>query len=561
MRRFKFGNTTIGKLIDLKATALEDEDINTVRVDKFESGLMTDASPFDIPDDAFSLFSGFFINNGKIRPYEGSIESFSPEPNTLRVIGLDSVLRYDKSVVVIRATPTTIHKWDGSAWTTIAGPALIGGAYDRFSIFAVQDRIFFNNHGANVLMEVNTTANTYAAVGATAKKYKYYVVANRRIIGAYSMDGLTNPQEVGSSGNLNFGVWDPSVDVSAFINVLIDPEGNDSDEITGMVALKDNVLIFKRRSIWIGVPQEIASSPFKWVKIFSSIGCTCEYSIKKCGDDTVIWYDIYTNNFYRFKLGEESVEPIGNNIRLNLKDLIVDADKTHSNWDPQLNIYELYIEDAQEEVLAQRWCYNLNNKNWNCDLRVGNISVANSIILPSGSGTWDSLIGSWDGLLGSWDGLSALPNKPKRVTATSNPLIAGKLYLDSGHTLVVGHRAFPTFITSKVFSYKDSKISFLSLSVDVEAINFVADAPGFLLSVVTDKIPINKTPTTVEELGDYKFFSSPSVTVIEGSPKKFTFKFTKHINCNNFYFVIIPTALFHCNILGYRLRVTRGGTE
>lgn len=556
MRRSRLGNTALGELVEINPTVIEEEQVDKIHISQFNAGLNLAEDPSKIADNEFTLLLANLRDN-KLVPYVPFDSSILPtKPTATLINGIDSVLRYDDTIDVLRYTKSTVHKIELGAWVAVTGPALTGGDTDRFTTILIENRIFFNNHGVNVLMEVNTVANTYAAAG-NARQYKYYVVANNRILGANLRGGSPQPLEVAGCGNLNYTEWDPAVDISAFRNVLVDAEETDSDEITGMVALKDNVILFRRRSIWIGVPQEIASAPFKWFKLFSGLGCTAEYSIRRCGDDTVIWLDPYTNNFYFWKLGMEAPEAIGDKIITKVMEDINNFNLTFSSWEPRDDVYEFYVQPRSEFLSGRTniYRYHKKYKAWSAS-RFFTVTAVSNGVYPSATGTFDQLTGSFDDLPGTFDGLSESVNIPTILLGTN----VGEIFVETNFGVDVFSPTVASFgnsVKSKEFTYHDSNIGILEVSIDIDVFKYSGQAAsGLFLTLFRDR--------DVTETGEIFIpgdIGSKYLPITKAGKQTLTFR--KHLSCKRFHLFFFGMGAFNTwyNVLGIRVKTVKEGAE
>lgn len=417
---------------------MEDEVIHTYRA-HFLKGMDSDLTITNIPDDMF----GNILN---LRPYRGAllprhgIWTTATKPNSNRVIGYAAFTRFSGVTQEFRFTKNSVHELESGSWVALTGPALGGGDRDRFQTIFVEDRIFFNNNGLNVLMEIDASANTYAAAG-NARKYKYYTLANNRIVGANLVDGSPNPIEIATSGDRNYDEWDPTVDITAYRNSLIDPESTTIDEITGLVNLDDNVVVFRSRSIWLGIPQPIFSVPFAFKRIVSGIGCNVPYSIQKVGN-AIVWYDNIANDVFYLTLegANATIRSVGKQIRNNFDIGVPEWSYVFSNYDPTNNLYEIGRESVGD-INTNIYTLNLDDFNWSQAL-YRQICLLTNKIVPVISVTIDSLSGTIDALVGTIDNLSQTKLANKKVfgyndgnISEENPQATIDLYISTTHSI------------------------------------------------------------------------------------------------------------------------------
>lgn len=478
-----------------------------------------------IEDNQFAVCEGFYNRDNKLSSIPGP-ETLTPtKPNSNRILGLVSVNRFDGALDYLRFDKQKVHKLDSTSWVEITGGGLAGGDYDRFKVFFVEDRIFFNNNGANVLQEADLSTDTYADAG-NARQYKYYEVINNRIVGAWLIDSTNDPTEVAGCGDRNYTEWDPTVDISAFRGSLIDTERDSADEITGLVNADGDLLVFRQRSIWLGTAQPIASAPFSFKKLPFGFGCNAPYSIRKVGKG-VVWYDPFTRGVYLYRFIERDIVDIGQKVQKFIANNMGDPQYVFSSYDDFNDEYELGVEVG---AFARIFRYNFELDSWTTQ-NVGSMCcISNSVnFLPSV--TIDALLGTINDLVGTINGLS------------TSTLVAQKIY---GTT--TGDRVTPTneastysiFLTSKTFHIprRKQRIAYLEIDLSNETFNTIR--------IRVQCVDMDKGSLVVVS----KDF------VVQFLQKRFvTIKIPVGKVINNFKFNILPTGT-SCvfGVLGFRIQ-------
>lgn len=459
------------------ASSTTPEAIEDILVDNLTGGINTTLDPKKLQDNEFTSIVNYDLRNTDIIARGGFTEfSLVSNPNANKVLGFYALKRYTGLTDYLRFTRNSIHKYSGGAWVAITGVALTGSDNDNWTCFIVEDRIFASN-GVQNLFEINLAANTYAFAG-NARTYKYYTVANRRIIGANLVSGSPVPIEIATCGNRNYAEWNPLVDISAYQNPMVDAETLTLDEITGVVALKDNIIVFREKSIWLGEPQPIASTPFNFRKVVSSIGCTCPGSIQKCGDNTILFYDPATTDIYYFKLNVNGVDlkPIGKAINIEISTL--DPNYFRSTFNPNDNEYELYHVTPSSSYLTV-YKYGLDVNAW-WKHSIAGASFISYEYVPTVTGTIASL-GSTpiSSLSGTIAGLSnTINSNALRVIGTWTGYIGQEsnyygydLYTSISYELISKRYSIP---------YKNQTI--LSIGFDIEY-----EAPSWTVAILARK--------------------------------------------------------------------------
>lgn len=447
-----------------QASSVAPEEVEVKHVRNLIGGINTSVAAEDLADNEFQVLNNVDIRKSRIVRRLGH-SLYTTAPNANKVLGLFAVKRYNSTTDILRFTRNSIHKLQSGAWVAITGVALTGSDYDPWTVVVVEDRIFASN-GIQNLFELNLTANTYAAAG-NARTYKYYVVANRRICAANLVSGTSVPIEFATCGNRNYTEWNPLTDISAYQNPMVDAESYTSDEITGLLAFKDNVVVLRENSVWVGYPQPVASTPFDFRKVISGVGCTCPSSVQKVGDDKAIWYDMATSKVYLFKLNVNGVElvDISSKVSYSIDTDIQDFRYVSSAYNSDEDEYELVINPPGALGTAKVWKYCLLFNAW-VNHTSNNTSRIWYLKLPIVSGSIESL-GSVpiSSLSGTISGLSSTVNsKISKFIST----IDGNIGIETpGEYRDIGYFSAPR-IVSKAYELETARQNILSLELDIK---------------------------------------------------------------------------------------------
>lgn len=461
-----------------QASSTTPEEVDKKVVRNLIGGINTELSPEDIADNEFIVADNVELRQSRISPRLG-FDYYLTKPDSNKVLGFNTVRRYSATTDILRFTKSSIHKVQSGAWVAITGAARTGGDYDSWTVVTVEDRIFASN-GIQDLIELNLTANTYADAG-NARAYKYYCAANRRICAANLVSGTPSPIEFATCGNRNYTEWDPAVDISAYRNPMVDSEDGTSDEITGLIALKDNVIVIRERSVWLGEPQPIASAPFAFRKVISGVGCTCPPSVQKVGDDKIIWYDVATKEAYMFKLNVNGVEfnPISTKV---VEDLHLDMQDTRyitSAYNPQDDEYELLV-SPPGTGLYKSWKYCLMYNSWvtHTSTKFNRIWY---VYIPTTSGSISSLgTTPIEDLSGTIAGLSSTVNNVVAKIAGTTDGFLGIETVNNYRDLGFSYRVQ---LKSKNYSLPGMDQSIISLDLDIK----VQAALTMVINYYTDR--------------------------------------------------------------------------
>jgi hypothetical protein len=501
------------------------------------AGMNTTIDSSLIQNNEFIDVKDFYIRDARFITRKGLDLEAPVKPNSNKILGLYNFIRYSGALDSLRFTRNSVHKLSGGVWTAIAGGGLTGGDFDRFDIVFVEDDIYFSNSGIEVLQKINLAANTYAAAG-TARKYKYYTVANNRIIGANLLGASPSPIEIAGSGDRNYSEWDPTVDISAFRNFLVDGEEESIDEITGVESQDNIVCVLRSKSIWLGIPQPSGTTPFSWKKAIPKVGCNAPYTVRKVAGG-IAWWDPIVANILFFDMNERKVIPIGDKIRRTFASNAGDPTYLFSSFDDTNREYEIGIEIPASGI-AKVWRFHQDNGNWSYDEIPAGSCISNSVALTP-SVSIDAL-GSTpiDSLSGTIDSLSTSSFVPKKVYGRIDGERQVLSLSSGGQDLAVSVRNINHSVTSKLYRNGDRKSNVL--------VNRLLIVPNSQVNVKI-YVSINGRAFTLVK-------TIPIDASLAG--KNVLVKHKKNYHCDTYQFKYEFTG-GTCDFLGYWLKIVDGG--
>jgi hypothetical protein len=345
-------------------------------------GIVTQSDPNDIHDNQFQVCTNATIRNDVTSRLIGSIVFPVAAPDGNRVLDFTEYERYDGTILLMRHTPSTLYKFDGTNFINIViAPALMGGGSDRISHTVFNDGYYFANNGKDPIQSVNATANTCAPLG-NAPKYRYVTNCFNRIVGANLNAGGAgnNPVQIGWSGDTNPIQWDPLVDVSAGSTPIIEAGADLADPINGVFGYTWGMIIPRERSVWVATKQPSATNPFFFYCAAPNIGCDVPFSVAQIPNG-IAFLSLRNNNIFMFtptsgQNGSASVPvPIGTDIRNALTSRIDNINNVYSSYNSYYNEYTIGVLPASSNV-ASIWTYNFYNKSWTYQERTNVINIA-----------------------------------------------------------------------------------------------------------------------------------------------------------------------------------------
>lgn len=365
-------------------------------------GMNTGGDPVDLdPAEGVLVRNAAFTGNKFSRRLGHSM--FTPtRPTVNRVQNLFSIKLYDGTLVILRMDEDKIYRWTPAAWIEITGAGLAGASTDHFNLASILNNVYTTNNGANKVIKLNLTANTYAEV-ASSVKFKYLFSQYNRIVGLYDNTGTGDPIYVGWSGDLNTDQYDSTVDPSAGYTRLAESQTGVPDFITGGFGFGDTALILRERSLWESIKQPSATNPFYFAAKLPEYGCDIPYSAQQIPGG-IIWADRRWNTVLAYKIGAAEPIAIGRRIENDLVLNTVDPTSIFSGYDQFNMVYTLgiTIPGSNDAVM---WKYNQKEDSWEYD-EIQYASCISTVAYAASGFTIDSLSGTIDSLTGTIDGLS-----------------------------------------------------------------------------------------------------------------------------------------------------------
>jgi hypothetical protein len=417
-------------------------DLTPLSQSPMNGGMITSVPPIDLENSQSVDIINYDLFLNRTRRRFGTTSYPATKPNSNKIVGLSVYDKSDGTVRFVRFTRNSVHTAGASSWTAITGAALLGTDNDWFNTINVDDRLLFTNSGIDVIQEINTITNTYAALG-NAPKVKYLAAFGDRVLGLFATDPL-NPTYVGWSGNRNYAEWNPLVDISAGSTYLTNTGTDLSDPITGAVVFNNVIQIFRHRSIWEGTITNSYSQPFYFFQKIPGIGCDCPQTLTKIPGGCC-FVDTFSEGIYHYSASGE-IKNIGEPIIREFMDSISSRNDVIGTYSYKTGEYQILIA-SQSSLSAIVWEYNFKSGTWNKS-EYSNIIYISSLEFASGSLTIDELGGTIDQLLGTIDNLGA---STERVSSLFLGSRDGEVDFEDEGTDTDKGIAYTSTLVSKVF--------------------------------------------------------------------------------------------------------------
>jgi hypothetical protein len=340
-----------------------------------------------------------------------SLVSASP-PDAKPVLLYTSYKEFDATTIYFRFSEDRVDKLTSNTYSSISG-TLAGTEKDRIRFVqtadASNDYFIFTNNGANKVQIFNSALTSFGDLG-DAGKYRYICAFFNRIVVANKVDSTTpNPVLIAWSGDFNFTQWNPSTDISAGSNPLVEAQSDYSDPITGLFAFASVMLILRERSLWIATKRPVASNPFNFQAAFPSVGCDTPNSATQT-QDGIIWYDLRSNNVYLYQVGG-TPQVIGDPVRDDILGYITDPEIVWGSYDKTDNTYFLTVPSTTSPI-TRIFVFNLSTQSWSFDERQDVFGV---YPVDGGAGRL-----SYDQLTGTYNQISANNSQYNDIGVTTS---------------------------------------------------------------------------------------------------------------------------------------------
>lgn len=387
----------------------------------FLSGLITDADPLNIPDNALQNCLNIIYTRGLLLRRNGLLVYPIAKPDSLKIMAVFLFFETKTGVNLLRFTPSSIYRAGSTGWVqfTPTAVALAGTNIDYFQFTVIENRGFFTNDGANVVMEILPATQEYSPLG-NSPQAKYITSAFDRVIVASIVDVVDIPYRIQWSGNLNFDEWDPLIDESAGFTDFVDSSSDLSDDITGIYNLASVICITRQRSIWLATHTGSASQPFSFFIDISRVGADTPRTIV-LREKGLIFFSFQTSSVL-FYTPQNDLVDISIPIKRYLKSQITAIDLIWGTYNYDTECYTLFIgSNSSSTVLG--FTYNFLTKTWSIENYL-NISATSDLDYPTSSVSIDELLGTISGLSGTIDSLGGLVANSSRFIGD----ISGNLY-------------------------------------------------------------------------------------------------------------------------------------
>jgi hypothetical protein len=136
---------------------------------------------------------------------------------------------------------------------------------------------------------------------------------------------------------------------------LVTSPSDTGDEITGIFAFEQVMVIFRERSIWHATRQPFATAPFRFFPVTTEIGCDMPYTITRIAGG-IVWTDYRTRGIYYYRPG---IQPIKLSDAIEDENFLSDLiwpEGAEAAYDPVQKEYILgYPTNADVKLTLNAW--------------------------------------------------------------------------------------------------------------------------------------------------------------------------------------------------------------
>lgn len=283
-----------------------------------------------------------------------------------------------------RVTTTSVERWNGSAWVTVAANVFTGGVHDYFSFTGWGSELLMTN-GVDKIFFVNseTGANGFITQSFPAKHIQSF--GNRVVATNVKEPGGQKPFRVRWCVKNNNRDW--TGDGSGFEDLFAAPGGR-VDIAHGCYPITDDTAyIVRSETFWHMSLTGLVLAPFRFTRLMSAeAGMMARRSVVSTPDGLI---GVAEENV--MMLTSAGLKPIGDEIREILIPSISDIDAAVGFYDKRRNEYRLAVGNTV-------WRRNFRTPGWTKDVYPHDIRYIARVKLEQAGLVINDLTGFIDGL-------------------------------------------------------------------------------------------------------------------------------------------------------------------
>jgi len=442
---------------------LKQEETQVGGSEDFLAGFINDSDPAQIPPNALVVADNVaYIRNMLFR--RNGLQPYSlTKPNSSKVLNIYAANQVGSGLNIYRFDQSKIYVARSTGFVEIT-PNIIaansGGLTDYFSFTAGDNRTFFCN-GVDPIREIDPVALQYKQLG-NAPVYKYITMAFNRLIGANRVDTTNVPYEIGWSGLMNYGEYDPTVDLSAGLTPLVDSPSDTSDDLTGISSYGNTLIACREKSMWLGSFTRSSTNPFSFYSALPKLGADTPRTIQLTDDFGLVWFNSSKNDVYVWSIPTNSYQNnapeaiSATTVRRYLKQQFSTASEVWGAYSQDNKTYSLYFKYSNSSTVSVA-TFNFITKTWNTEEFNNSPSCTTDLDFSASTITINDLQGTINALLGTINSLGGLVANSTRFYGFDNgdidtsPFYSGMASEVGNISLTDNGTSFTTEIRSKIF--------------------------------------------------------------------------------------------------------------
>lgn len=303
---------------------------------------------------------------------------------------------------LIRTTTTSLQRWNGISWDTVAADVFHGGLSDYFSFTSFGFQLIIAN-GIDKLYyyDLFTSAHGYIDESFPAKHITSF---NGRVVASFTTEGERKPYRIRWSVKNDSFDWtsaggtDLTGEGAGFEDLFATPGGSEVDTAHGVYPLSDDTaLIIREDSVWQMSVTGNLLVPHRFTRVFAEMGTRARRSIAMIPGGV-----IYVTRDNVVAISTSEIRRIGDRVRNSIIDSITDWDAVVGKYDAKRMEYRLAVGNTV-------WRYSFREDGWTKDVYPFNIRDMNTVEifksglpidqLPTVGATIDDLPGVIDDLV------------------------------------------------------------------------------------------------------------------------------------------------------------------
>lgn len=397
--------------------------VDQIGVEDMLGGMVTTRARTQQPPN-----SGLVVRNARVRDYwlgrRPGTADYITKPDSNPVLKVLTVYLPGNRRFLVRVTDSSMYSAQSiDGWQTLTGSGLTGSA--RMTHVQFLGYLFLAG-AHHRIMKVDLDANTYEEIEG-APRARFITSFADRVVAANILPETTGATKIQWSGNAEPFEWDPLENESAGEENLISSPSDTGDDISGIFALTEQMVILRERSFWIATRQPIAYAPFRFTPLSTNQGCDLPYSACRV-ENGVIWADYRTKAVWYWVPGggpQRLSEPIDDVLYEDLANLTW----AEGAYDPFNREYHLGLSTSpSSNELTKIWVFNFETASWTYDdsptvTTIGQVAGLDSVVMIDDLvGTIDAQNPTPDGVIDDWETAGVITTGVLKGTSTGEVL-------------------------------------------------------------------------------------------------------------------------------------------